>query len=241
MPKSMFQIFVCEPAQSTRKWYTLPLSLIAHGVLVAALIVTPLVATDVLPTPRSMLAFMTTALPPSPPPASLSRQSPQVVRRLQDQLNTTVAPLDAPTGIGPESGIDLDLDRAGGADNPGGLPEGIEIVPDNQTEAPPPPPLPPAPQQPIRVGGQIKAPSRLKNVAPVYPAIAQAARMEGDVIIEATIGPDGTVQNARVLRSVALLDEAALEAVRMWEYSPTMLNGQPVPVIMTVTVRFRLR
>jgi protein TonB len=239
MPKSMFQIFLCEPAQSTRKWYTLPLSLIAHVVLLAALIVAPLVATDVLPTPRSMLAFMTTALPP--PPASLSRQSPQVVRRLQDHINTTVAPLDAPTGIGPESGIDLDVDRGVGTDNLSGLPEGIEFMPNNQIEAPPPPPLPPAPQQPIRVGGQIKAPSRLKNVAPVYPAIAQAARMEGDVIIEATIGPDGTVQNARVLRSVALLDEAALDAVRMWEYSPTMLNGQPVPVIMTVTVRFRLR
>jgi protein TonB len=54
------------------------------------------------------------------------------------------------------------------------------------------------------------------------------------------IGPDGQVREARILRSISLLDEAALEAVRAWEYSPTLLNGQPVPVIMTVTVRFRL-
>jgi protein TonB len=66
------------------------------------------------------------------------------------------------------------------------------------------------------------------------------ARVEGDVLIEAIIGSDGRVREARLLRSISLLDEAALEAVRAWEYSPTLLNGQPVPVIVTVTVRFRL-
>jgi protein TonB len=75
----------------------------------------------------------------------------------------------------------------------------------------------------------------------VYPAIAQSARVQGDVIIEATIGADGKVQNAKVLRSVALLDQAAVAAVMAWEYTPTLLNGQPVPIIMTVTVRFRLQ
>ena len=65
-------------------------------------------------------------------------------------------------------------------------------------------------------------------------------KVEGDVLIQAVIGPDGRVREARILRSISLLDEAALEAVRAWEYSPTLLNGQPVAVIMTVTVRFRL-
>ena len=60
-------------------------------------------------------------------------------------------------------------------------------------------------------------------------------------MIEATIGPDGRVQNAKVLRSVPLLDQAAVAAVMAWEYTPTLLNGQPVPIIMTVTVRFRLQ
>jgi periplasmic protein TonB len=107
-------------------------------------------------------------------------------------------------------------------------------------EAPPPPP-PPPPTQPVRVGGNIKPPTRIKNVTPTYPPIAQSARVQGVVIIEATIGPNGRVTDARVLRSIPLLDSAALDAVRQWEYTPTLLNGVPVPVIMTVTVNFTLQ
>jgi protein TonB len=90
------------------------------------------------------------------------------------------------------------------------------------------------------VGGAIKPPVKTRDVSPIYPSIAQSARVQGVVIIEATIGPDGTVQNARVLRSIPLLDNAALEAVRQWVFTPTLLNGSPVPVIMTVTVNFQL-
>src|SRR4029434_1129922 len=104
--------------------------------------------------------------------------------------------------------------------------------------APPPPPAPPT--APVRVGGNIKAPNKVKNVNPVYPPIAQSARVQGVVIIEATIGPDGRVKDAKVLRSIPLLDQAALDAVKQWVYSPTLLNGVPVPVIMTVTVNFTL-
>ena len=75
---------------------------------------------------------------------------------------------------------------------------------------------------------------------PVYPAEAQAAKVQGIVIMEATIGADGRVTDAKVLRSVPLLDQAAVDAVRQWEYTPTLLNGAPVPVIMTVTVTFNL-
>ena len=107
-------------------------------------------------------------------------------------------------------------------------------------EAPPPPP-PPPPPAPVRVGGNIKQPTKVKDVKPVYPAIAQSARVQGVVIIEATIGPNGAVQEAKVLRSIPLLDAAALEAVRQWQFTPTLLNGVPVPVIMTVTVNFTLQ
>ena len=72
-----------------------------------------------------------------------------------------------------------------------------------------------------------------------HPPIAQSARVQGVVIIEATIGPTGKVQDARVLRSIPLLDQSALDAVRR-EFTPTLLNGVPVPVIMTVTVQFTL-
>ena len=75
----------------------------------------------------------------------------------------------------------------------------------------------------------------------MYPPIAQSARVQGVVIIEATIGPNGTVQEAKVLRSIPLLDAAALDAVQQWQFTPTLLNGVPVPVIMTVTVNFTLQ
>ena len=67
-------------------------------------------------------------------------------------------------------------------------------------------------------------------------------RAQGAVLIEATIGPDGRVQDARVLHSVvALLDQAALDAVRQWAYEPSLLNGEAVSVIMTVVVNFALQ
>ena len=60
------------------------------------------------------------------------------------------------------------------------------------------------------------------------------------VILECVISPEGKVTSVRVLRGIPVLDEAAMKAVRQWEYTPTILYGQPVPVIMTVTVNFRL-
>jgi periplasmic protein TonB len=96
-------------------------------------------------------------------------------------------------------------------------------------------------RQPLRIGGEIPRPTKLRDVKPIYPPIAVAARVQGVVIIEATIDPDGKVSEARVLRSIPLLDQAALEAVRQWEYTPTLLNGEAVPVIMTVTANFTLR
>ena len=95
-------------------------------------------------------------------------------------------------------------------------------------------------QPPVRVGGPIKAPSKRKHVNPAYPAVASAARVQGVVILEVIIGPSGSVDNACVLRSIPLLDQAAIDAVRQWEFEPTLLNGQPVPVLMTVTVNFTL-
>jgi TonB family protein len=96
-------------------------------------------------------------------------------------------------------------------------------------------------QGPVHVGGTIREPRKIKNVNPVYPDAAKEAGIQGVVIMECTIRPDGTVGQAKVVRSAApLLDDAAVKAVRQWAYTPTLLNGVPVPVIMTVTVNFRL-
>jgi protein TonB len=92
----------------------------------------------------------------------------------------------------------------------------------------------------MRVGGHIKAPTKVHNVAPSYPDLARQSRIQGLVILEAVISPSGSVEDVRVLRGIPLLDDAAADAVRQWRYTPTLLNGVPVPVIMTVTVNFRL-
>ena len=85
------------------------------------------------------------------------------------------------------------------------------------------------------------APTKTRHVAPLYPPVALAARREGIVILEAVIAEDGSVRDVRVLRPVALLDQAAIDAVRQWRFTPTLLNGEAVPIVMTVTVNFQLR
>lgn len=92
----------------------------------------------------------------------------------------------------------------------------------------------------IRVGGEISEPRKLTDVKPVYPAEAQAANVSGIVILETVIDTQGHVAEVVVLRSVQLLDAAAVDAVRQWQYTPTLLNGNPIEVIMVVTVNFSL-
>jgi protein TonB len=115
--------------------------------------------------------------------------------------------------------------------------------PGGDLRAPPLPVVPPPAVQPkevVRVGLGVTAPQKIRHVAPIYPPIALAARREGVVILEAVIGEEGSVRDVKVLRSVPLLDQAAIDAVRQWRFTPTLLSGEPVPVVMTVTVAFRL-
>lgn len=92
---------------------------------------------------------------------------------------------------------------------------------------------------PVRVGGNVRPPAKIRHVEPAMPEQARAARVQGMVILELTIAADGSVQDARVLRSIPLLDQPAVEAARQWLFEPTQLNGQAVPVIMNATVEFR--
>ncbi len=104
-----------------------------------------------------------------------------------------------------------------------------------------PPPSPPDERKPVRPGGKIEPPRIVRRVQPVYPVIAQTSRVQGTVVIEALIGTDGRVRNAVVMRGRDVLNDAALTAVRQWVFTPTRLNGEPVEVIMTVTVVFSLQ
>jgi protein TonB len=149
-----------------------------------------------------------------------------------------VAPTDAPSSITAEpatTGSVLGDPNGVVGGLPNGTIGGAGLLPDVPSI-----PAPPTPTRPLPVGGRIKEPAKLRHVAPVYPIIAQQARVEGKVIIEAIIGIDGRVKEARVVVSKPLLDDAALTAVRQWVFTPTLLNNVPVPVIMTVTVQFRL-
>ena len=92
-----------------------------------------------------------------------------------------------------------------------------------------------------RVGGAMQPPKKLKDVPPLYPALAREARVQGTVVMEVRIDERGAVSDVQTLRSIPLLDAAAIDAVRQWQYEPTLLNGVAVPMLMTVTVNFSLR
>ena len=233
MPRDLFGD-VTHPSISigNRKWYTVPLSLFTHSLAIGLLIALPLLAPAVMPAvlANDLPEWIPTVLPPPPPPPKL-----RPIDRVEPVANPDAAPIAAPEGITSEkprveSGWE-DAQPGPGVIN--GIPDPLAIV------APPLPP--PVDEKPLRVGGTVRTPQKIRDVQPVYPHLALISRREGVVIIEATIGADGRVMNASVLRSAHLLDDAALDAVRQWEFTPTLLNGVPVPVIMTVTVAFKLR
>lgn len=93
----------------------------------------------------------------------------------------------------------------------------------------------------LRVGGEIRPPKKIKDMPPVYPQEALDANVQGVVILEVRIDTAGRVSDTKVLRSIPMLDQAAIDAVKQWEYEPTLLNGQAIPVVMTVTVNFTKR
>lgn len=121
------------------------------------------------------------------------------------------------------------------------------VLPRDIYRNPPPPPPPALPKvawqsadaaDAVRIGGQIQTPIKIRDVKPAYPEMAQAAGVQGVVIISALLDRDGNVEEVHVLRSIPLLDQAAVDAVSQWKFRPVLLNGQAVPAIMTVTVNF---
>ena len=212
--------------------YTLIFSVIAHAIAIAWVIIAPALATDVLPEPPRTSAFIVVRpVLPDPPP---------VVRRETPTPSHDAAPLVPPDGITPEPVVDP-VDQVPFAD-PGAIINGASFGDIASASDPlPAPPPPPRPIEPRHVGGIIQVPTKVTHVAPVYPPIALAARKGGLVILEAVIDEDGSVREVKVLRSDPLFDRAAMDAVKQWRFTATLLNGQPVPVVMTVTVGFNLK
>jgi TonB family protein len=120
---------------------------------------------------------------------------------------------------------------------PGGGPvtsSGLEV---SVAGAAPQPPASPG-SAPVRVGSVIRQPRPIVQVDPEMPAAARQAGIQGVVILEIRIDAEGRVSDTKVLRSIPMLDQAALDAVRQWRYEPTLLNGKPVPVVIAVAVPF---
>jgi periplasmic protein TonB len=216
--------------------YTIVVSIVAHVAALIVLVIVPLTAMDALPATRGIRDFVLAEAarlpePPPPPRPGRSVQDPQALPR-------DVAPSHAPDRIEPEGDrprVTATTPFDGPPGVPGGADGGLLSI------GVPPAPPPAAPIAPIRAGGVIRAPRRIKDVAPVYPPIARNNGVRGMVILEAIIAEDGRVIDVRVLRSIQLLDRAAIDAVRQWRFTPTLLNGVPVPIVMTVTVNFELQ
>lgn len=226
------------PAGSSRR-LTVMTSIAMHVVAIVLFLLAPLAGSISLPSIVTRIDdFVMAAAMPAPPAVP---QPPAPARPTAVIANPAAAPVHAPQSIEPE----VDLPAPGAAHTAGGIvveggtgvPGGLVTTSGLSLPAPPPQ----APRAPVPVGGNIQPPSRVTYVPPVYPAIAQSARIEGTVILQAVISETGEVTSLRVLRSVPLLDEAARAAVARWRYSPTTLNGVKVPVVMTVTVTFTLK
>jgi protein TonB len=193
------------------------------------------------PMPREVMAF--SGSPQLARLQDIDLPAPTRTRAPASSPSSTVAvpelaPVVASTGIAPETEREGSIGRSSASfvETPGtGVVEGLGVP-----IAPPPPVQPRSEEPPRPIGGLIRPPAKIADVVPQYPALARASRVQGVVILQATIDSRGNVESATVLRSIPLLDQAALDAVRQWKFTPTLLNGVAVPVIMTVTVNFEL-
>ena len=238
MPADLFDPAMRPAPVGGGRRLTVTTSVIVHLIIVVLIVLVPLIGGVSLPAAMSRIdAFVA---PPELPPPPVQQPPPSAVSATP--VNPNAAPLVAPDTIAPEAELPP---SPGVVSAPGGLPIGAGVgVPGAVPNVGPvvmTQPPPPEERKPVRPGGKVQFPKRVHYVDPVYPQIAITARVDGTVFLEATIDENGNVTNMRVLRGHPLLDAAAKEAVSKWRYSPTTLNGERVPIIMTVTVTFKLR
>jgi protein TonB len=242
----MFQDALFLPQKDWRDRATaLPLAALVHAVALTLLVAVPLLRVGDLPRVDISDILVVPALPstPLPPPkgrAVKAGAAPRLKRPASVAAGEAwrFIPVVIPDGIveegfgseGAEGGIPGGVDYGAGE----GLPANLlgaglyDLV--GKPEA-----------TPVMAVGDIRPPRLVRRVEPAYPEIARQARREGTVILEATTDIYGRVAGVRVLRSIPLLDEAAVDAVRQWVYEPLLVNGRPRPVTFTVTVRFVLK
>jgi periplasmic protein TonB len=230
------------------------ISIFIHGLMITLLVVLPLVILRVLPG-NDLLSFLIAPPssplipdPPSPPPDAQMKVKTATWARLP--LPPDFPPDRVPKGLPPPDLEPPVIDAlpgifSSGAGMSGLIGSAVSIVTPGAIAAGPPPAVPPPPRPPrppaVRVGGAVQESKLIRRVMPQYPLITMSARISGEVKLEVTIDEEGNVAHVQVISGHPLLVDEAVRAVRQWKYSPTLLNGEPVPVVSTVTVNFQLR
>jgi len=222
----------------------LPLAALVHAVALTLLIAVPLLRVGDLPQVDISDVIVVPALPstPLPPPkgrAVKAGAAPRLKRPAPVAAGEAwrFVPVVIPDGI-----VEEGFGAEGAPDGiPGGVDYGVgEVNPANLLGAGLYDLVGKPEEYPVRAVGEIRPPRLIRRVEPIYPEIARQACVRGTVILEAMTDIHGRVIDVRVLRSIPLLDDAALDAVRQWVYEPLLVNGRPRPVTFTVTVRFEL-
>lgn len=232
-------------------------ALVFHAVLLSLALLIPLMFPGEIERLRLMAILVAPPPPPPPPPpaptdlVAIAKPAAKEVPQPIVDAGTLVSPVTIPKDIAriiDEPMVGVPGGVIGGM--PGGVSNGIlnSVLSANlrlaETVAPPPPPPvaapppPPAPHAPVRVGGDVKEPKPLRIVPPVYPTLAVKARVDGTVVLEATITVEGAVDEIRVVSGHPLLIRAAIDCLKQWKYEPSYLNGDPVPVILTARIVF---
>ena len=255
----MFQLAAGTLDRSLQKrsgWPTLVSAAIHSAVVLTFLATLPAMGALALPSVSDHIAaFVAPPAPapplpsgPLPPPAPKDlAEKPAAPEEPQPPIEKpllSAAPVGASTGITGKTGLvasvpvssDWGIEGGVGWGQPGGVLFGLSTKP-----VPPSPTPESAPTEPIRVGGSIPTPTLTCRVEPEYPAIAVRARLEGIVVLEATVDREGRPQTLTVLRSCGVvLDRAARQAVQQWRYEPLVYRGRPHPFVLTVMVSFSI-
>ncbi len=227
----------------TKRGATTTIAVIAQIAFVGVLVLIPLIYTEALPK-QQLMTFLVAPPPPPPPPPPPAAAPVHVIKKIETDLNNGA--LRTPTAI-PKKIAMIKEDEpppamsgvtggvAGGV--PGGQMGGVigGII----SSAPVAVPKVATPQK-VRVSQGVSEGLLLHKVTPNYPPLAKQARIQGSVVLQATIGKDGSIQNLRVLSGHPMLTQSALDAVRQWKYKPYLLNGEAVEVETTVQVNFTL-
>jgi periplasmic protein TonB len=223
--------------RASSKYWSLVATLVNGGVLLA-FIIWPLMRPSAMPT-ETMAPLVVAPLPQPPAHTSPAPKNPIKSEMLSSGLQ---APSRIPKAISlaneaamPPTMVDVRDIQGSSSGTPGGMGTFLDGIGTG-----PAPLAKPEGRQKVSVSSRVMAGNLLERILPQYPAIAKAARIQGIVVLQATISRQGLIQNLRVISGPPMLQQAATDAVRLWRYKPYLLNDEPVEVETTINVVFNL-